>query len=221
MNNLKISKTCQIDNLKEIYLQYFNRTNGFFVEVGAFDGEAFSNTSGLADLGWSGIYIEPIPEYMNKCQQRHEFNNVHFEQCAVGTINTDSKIHVIGGLSTLSDSMYTAHKNIFESKYFENETEITVPTCRLDTILCKYKVPSNFDLLVIDVEGYEQYVFETFSLNEYRPKMIIAELSDRHASFNNYPDIQNSHLMIRNLLISHGYTEIYVDAINTIFYDKK
>ena len=157
---------------------------------------------------------------MNKCQQRHQFNNVQFEQCAVGASNTDSKIHVVGGLSTLSDNMHAAHKNIFEAIHFNNETEITVPITRLDSVLRKHNLPENFDLLVVDVEGYEQQVFDSFSLTEYRPKMIIVELSDSHPSFNNYPDIQNSHLMIRNFLVSQDYKEIYVDCINTIFYDK-
>jgi len=217
--NIKISETCQIPNLKEIYLQYFNKTTGFFVEVGAFDGESWSNTSCLADLEWTGIYVEPVPEYINLCQQRHKHNNVKFEQCAIGINNTDSKIHVVGGLSTLSDSMHIAHKNIFEPAYFANETELTVLTCRLDTILQKHNVPKNFDLLVVDVEGYEQQVFESFSLSEHRPKMIIAELSDVHPNYNNYPDIQSSHSMIRKFIVSHRYKEIYIDAINTIFYD--
>lgn len=215
--HLNISNTCQISNLREIYLQYFNKIDGYFVEVGAFDGESFSNTSGLADLGWSGIYIEPVPEYINKCRQRHQYNNVQFEECAIGTSNTNGKIYVAGGLSTLSNNMHIAHKNIFEEHHFKNETEITVLTTRLDSVLKKYDVPKNFDLLVVDVEGYEQQVFESFDLGEFKPKMIIAELSDMHPSYDNYPDIQSSHKTIRNFLVTNGYKEIYVDAINTIF----
>lgn len=219
MNNLKISETCQINNLKEIYLQYLSKTNGYFVEVGAFDGESWSNSSGLADFGWNGIYIEPVPDYMKRCQERHKSNAVQFEQCAIGIETTDSKIHVAGGLSTMSENVHVAHKNIFGSAHFSNETEITVPTVRLDTILRKHNVPRNFDLLIVDVEGYEKQVFDSFMLSEYRPKMIIAELSDVHPSYNNYPDIQCSHLAIRNYLVSNGYKEIYIDAINTIFYN--
>jgi FkbM family methyltransferase len=219
MNNIRISPTCQITNLKEIYLQYFNKTNGCFVEVGAFNGESFSNTSGLADLGWTGIYIEPVPDHMDQCKQRHQNNNVQFEQCAIGNSNNEKKIHVAGGLSTLSDTMHAAHKNIFEHKHFNNESELIVPTTKLDTILHKHNISKDFDLLVVDVEGYEQEVFESFSLEDFRPKMIIAELSDIHSGYDNYPDIQRSHKLIRNLLVLHGYKEIYADAINTIFYN--
>ena len=44
-----LSPTCQIPGLDKIYEEYFGDTLGLFVEVGAFDGESVSNTSGLAD----------------------------------------------------------------------------------------------------------------------------------------------------------------------------
>ena len=47
------------------------RAHGLFVEVGAYDGESFSNTAGLADLGWRGHYLEPIPRYAAACAARH------------------------------------------------------------------------------------------------------------------------------------------------------
>jgi hypothetical protein len=47
------------------------RERGLFVEVGAYDGESFSNTAGLADLGWTGHYLEPIPKYAAACAARH------------------------------------------------------------------------------------------------------------------------------------------------------
>lgn len=219
MNNLKISENCQIENLKEIYLQYFNKTNGIFVEVGAFDGEAHSNTSGLADLGWQGIYIEPIPEYMNRCMARHSNNNVKFEPYAISVSSGITNMHVAGGLSTLSEYVHHAHKNLFDACHFNDETIINVQTIRLDEIFSKHDIPKNFDLLVVDVEGHEQQVFDSFSIIEYRPKMIIVELSDVCSLFDSYPEMQNSHYAVRTLLIQQGYKEIYVDPINTILID--
>lgn len=47
-----LDATCQIPhfkNLSDIYVYIFGyKTDGLFVEVGAYDGESFSNTSGLA-----------------------------------------------------------------------------------------------------------------------------------------------------------------------------
>jgi len=68
--HLKLSKSCQIPNLKKIYREIFGDCAfGTFVEVGAFDGESFSNTSGLADFGWRGLYIEPISEFAIQCKK--------------------------------------------------------------------------------------------------------------------------------------------------------
>lgn len=53
-----MAATCQIpffNSLSDLYTFVFGyRTDGLFVEVGAYDGESFSNTSGLADIGWKG-----------------------------------------------------------------------------------------------------------------------------------------------------------------------
>lgn len=39
------------------------QTGGFFIEVGALDGETFSNTLYFEkSLGWKGLLIEPNPE---------------------------------------------------------------------------------------------------------------------------------------------------------------
>jgi len=59
---------CQIPRLDEIYLKNFGyKTDGTFVEIGAYDGHSISNTSFLADIGWKGIYVEPVKEYYEKC----------------------------------------------------------------------------------------------------------------------------------------------------------
>jgi len=46
------------------------KRNGYYVDVGAADGEAISNTKLLDDLGWKGICIDPFPTNMGQrsCQ---------------------------------------------------------------------------------------------------------------------------------------------------------
>ena len=47
-----LSPTCQIPKLNTIYEMYFGqKNNGCFVEVGAYDGEYVSNTSG--EVNWN------------------------------------------------------------------------------------------------------------------------------------------------------------------------
>ena len=54
------SNTSQIEGLHHIYNEIFpNITDGFFVEVGAYDGYRWSNTLSLINNGWGGAFIEP------------------------------------------------------------------------------------------------------------------------------------------------------------------
>ena len=49
---------------------YFDfKKNGFFVEIGAFDGIHLSNTYSFERAGWRGICVEPHPEYFPICKK--------------------------------------------------------------------------------------------------------------------------------------------------------
>src|SRR5438046_3290669 len=78
--------TCQIPTLSSLFERFFNkRTDGTFVEVGAFDGFTYSNTWGLAEKGWEGLLIEPIPEHARKCRDNHKNHpNIRIAQTAIG-----------------------------------------------------------------------------------------------------------------------------------------
>jgi FkbM family methyltransferase len=49
-------------------------TPGHFLDIGAFDGESFSNTCALVELGWSGVMVEPALEACAKLLKRHGNN---------------------------------------------------------------------------------------------------------------------------------------------------
>ena len=78
--------------------------NGSFIEIGAFDGETNSKTAHLADIGWRGIYIEPIKEYRDKCANRHKDNNVNVLPFAISDKNEIVNMHKGGLPSTLKSS---------------------------------------------------------------------------------------------------------------------
>jgi len=77
---------CQVRGLDAIYNAVFgNLKHGVFVELGAYDGQSVSNTCFLADLGWRGVYVEPIPEFASACATRHWRNlNITVVNAAVG-----------------------------------------------------------------------------------------------------------------------------------------
>lgn len=216
---LSISKTCQITNLASIYNSYFGNKKGFFIEVGAFDGESFSNTSCLADSGWKGIYIEPVEKFYKKCAERHKNNNVKVINAAIGLENKIVDIYVGEALSSLDKNQVNAYNQISWSKGICFSSQ----KCRqitLESVLTESS-PNDIDLLVIDVEGKELEVLESFNLDKYRPKMIICEIEDEHDSFQPFPEITSRNKKVRALIGGNCYKEIYRDHINTIFLDEK
>jgi FkbM family methyltransferase len=213
----KISPECQIKNLNEIYTKYFGfPSDGFFVEVGAYDGEFVSNTSFLADIGWKGLYIEPVYEYYQKCLKRHENNDVTVANVAIGLEEKEVTIFKGETLSTLNYEQVKRYGEIDWASHIKFD-ENTCDQIRLDSLMNLLKVPKSFDILVVDVEGKESEIFQTFDLIEWSPKMLIVELEDEHPSFQKYPDLIEEIKNLRQFITSKNYREIYKDPVNTVF----
>lgn len=213
----KLSKDCQIKNLDEIYEKYFGYpSKGYFVEVGAYDGEFVSNTSFLADHGWQGLYIEPIYDFYLKCLKRHQNNDVTVANVAIGLEEGEKEIFKGDTLSTLSEDQVNRYLEIDWAQHI-SFSKTVCDQMRLDTLMKKIEVPKNFDILVVDVEGKESEVFKTFELDVWKPKMLIVELEDNHESFQKYSELIGEIKELRDFIHNKGYSEIYKDHINTVF----
>jgi len=214
------SKTCQIPGLSAIYEEIFGqKTDGTFCEVGGYDGESFSNTSCLADKGWRGLYIEPVPQFADACAIRHADNNVLVVQRCAGEPGTVT-LHLGGGLTTTKEKHVEAYNEIHWAKGVHKGESIQANQDRLDTLLAKAGFEPNFDVLVVDVEGSEPDVFKTFDLYQWLPKVMIVELEDEHPSFQAYDHITGPSRQLRGEIHKAGYVEKFRDSINTIFLRK-
>ena len=78
-------------------------------------------------------------------------------------------------------------------------------------------IQPGFDLLVVDTEGTEADVFNSFDLSYYLPKMIIAELEDGHSKYRNALEKIQEIKELRTRIINTGYREVYKDCINTVY----
>lgn len=212
-----LAPTCQVRRLSLIYEQYFGRrTNGTFVEVGAFDGEYASNTSGLADIGWQGVYVEPVPEFGKRCTRRHRDNTgVRVINVAVGDRKGQATIHVGGPLSTASDSMKDNFRKLpWASPCFDKTCSHTVPMTTLEEILTEAGIRPGFEVLVVDVEGYEWNVMKVFDIARWSPQMIIIELHDQN---DDYWGIREDCKSLVAYFADADYKVIWKDFTNTIY----
>jgi FkbM family methyltransferase len=208
-------ESCQIPTLDTLYDRVFGRrSEGYFVEVGAYDGESFSNISCLADLGWAGLLIEPVPEFAQKAAHRHSGNPaVKVIECAAGATRGTVAVSLAGPLSTADATTLDDYRSLAWAKDHLSGEQVTVPKAPLDEILEDNAAPVGFDLLVVDVEGFEREVFDGFSLGRWRPTMLIVELADYHPDMDRY---QGDSQIVREI-VAAGYEIIYKDYVNTVF----
>ena len=186
--------------------------------MGAYDGESFSNTSVLADLGWRGVYVEPVEEFALLCASRHEKNDVKVYCYAISDKEETLTIEVGHAISTASKLTLEAYKNFEWSKSISFDKSKKVEAVTLDRILIAEKIKRNFELLVVDVEGYEEKVFSGFNLGHWMTKMIIVELIDYHFDFKVASiELLEQSKKVRNKILSAGYMQVYCDEINSIF----
>ena len=161
--NNPTSDKCQIPGLEEIYLKYFGyKENGTYVEVGGYDGISWSNTFGLASIGWNGLIFEPQIDSYVKCLKNYKyFKNVKIINCCVGDYTGKTDFYIGGQLATMKLDIVKDYNNVSWFKGILNENKKT--ECDIDTLnnlLEQNNIKKDFDLLVVDVEGAELDVLQ-------------------------------------------------------------
>tara|TARA_R110002051_G_scaffold276627_3_gene337992 strand:+ start:704 stop:1432 length:729 start_codon:yes stop_codon:yes gene_type:complete len=180
-----------------IISQFFNKKNiknGFLVDVGSIDGIHYSNTYLLEQLGWKGICVEAHPTYYPMLIKNRP--NCHCYGVAAGNEDKDNTTFYANYLSSLSTLNPNINFNGY-GKYYGNRNKseidgavngkITVPMKKIDTLLEKHKDDfEQIELMTIDVDGSESYVFEGLDLGKWSPRLLILEHSVVPTEIHNY-----------------------------------
>lgn len=208
---------CQIPGLADIYMETFGyKTNGHFIEVGAFDCYTWSNTWPLASVGWRGLYYEPQPKLADACRERYVgMDNITVCQLALGNTPGKETFYLGGSLSTLDKITRDKYMRLPWARstgHGENQT-IVVDVSTLDIELRKHEWPVGFDVLVVDVEGSEMDVLNGFSISKWRPRLCIIETHDKLGD----PELSGKAPLIDAYFEFSGYAKIYTDTINSIY----
>jgi FkbM family methyltransferase len=195
------------------------KTNGTFVEVGANDGKTGSFTFNLGKIGWHGLNCEPIPRLFELCKKNHEQHmNVKTIQIAAGEKKDILEIVDADTLSTMdSDTLKLYLKTDWAINNFKNARRHKVDVDSLDAILMYNNIKENFDLLVLDVEGFEENVLKGFTITRYHPKMIIIEIADQHPSFIHSEPLMNKFKRLRDYFKNNGYSLLVNDVVDNVY----
>lgn len=146
-------------------------SGGFFIEVGANSPKLGSNTWYLEHIkGWHGISVDPL-DYSQEYER--ERPNTHFICAAIDCSRSEVVLNLVeksegweDKVSTLSDKIYS-HGRGFRVR------QTTVPAITLKEVC---KDITHIDLLLLDVEGHELNVLQSFDWDRrIRPKIILCE----------------------------------------------
>jgi FkbM family methyltransferase len=176
-----------------LYNNFFkNIKNGYFVDIGAFDGVIYSNSLFFEELGWDGICIEPNPEKFKILKSKRTCECV---ECAISDKKEFTEFFQIKdeGTSTLSglvnefseQAIKRINDNLNDDQCFDY---ITVE-CKLFEDVVKN---TNIDYLSLDTEGNELKILKSIDFEKYNIKIMTVENND----YNN---------IIMNFLIPRNY----------------
>lgn len=180
----------ELDIKMEKYLNNIN--NGFFIEVGAYDGITQSNTYLYEKKGWKGLLIEPIQKRYNQCLQNRK-NSIIENCCLVSDDFKKDEIEIFekGPMSIVNDSK--TH-NGSAKQHVKNIIRPTkCKTTTLTKLLEKHNI-NKIDFFSLDVEGYELEVLKGLDFTKYKPKYILFECN-----------LKDQIEKITKLLIDNGY----------------
>lgn len=193
-------------NFEDVMLArcFSDRSQGFYIDVGAQHEEVESVTKHFYEAGWSGVNIEPVKEFAEtfKCRKRDMTLC-----CAAGAQeSTDTlAISLRTGLSTFDRSNATKANAM---GHIEELREIAIR--KLDDILLDLGYETlSFEFLKIDVEGFELDVLEGIDLRRYRPEIILCEVTEPNTS-----QKSSIYAKICGKVEAFGYHPIYFDGLN-------
>ena len=185
---------------------------GFYVDVGAFDGVHLSNTYFFEQRGWSGICIEPHPEYFLRCQQARPRSMCLNVACVAG--DDVDHVELFTEVSGLYSGVLGGREEDLRERYqrgwgleFEGLNPIVVPARTLNSILSESLPPgAEIDFVSIDVEGTELDVLRGFDLRTYHPRVLVVETNTDEARG-----------ALTTYLAEMGYLEARPLGVNTFY----
>ncbi len=178
------SQSGQDKCVKEYFFK--NKKNGYFVEIGAYDGVTGSNCLFFENvMQWKGIAIEPSPSLFTKLKK-----NRKCECLNIAVSNKQSKnefVEVINGytqMGGLNTEEYNDTLNLITSDPRTKMNKLFVKTINLNDLIKKNNV---IDYLSIDVEGEEMRIIESIDYKLLTIKVLSIENNSKiKKSFYNF-----------------------------------
>ena len=166
------SQAGQDKRIKDAFFK--NCRNGFFLEIGAFDGVTGSNCLHFEKfMGWDGIAVEPSRTQFGFLQKNRTCQTINK---AVGfDDDTVEFVEVVEGLMQMSG---VDSKEFARTKSFvENDKASRTVSYQIETVGVMEMLDgrSEVDFMSLDIEGAELQVLESIDFDAVRIRVIAVE----------------------------------------------
>ena len=148
-----------------------DRPHGYCVEVGAYDGVTGSASYRFERRGWHCLLIEPIPALVEEIRKHRACTIVN---AAASSTDGEATFLVAENVEQMSTLEPTPEHLDWIREVGGAVKPATVRTARLDRLLEEAGFPE-IQFITIDVEGHEHAVLEGFTIERYKPRVVIVE----------------------------------------------
>jgi len=159
--------------LKETFFK--NKTNGYFVDIGAHNGIDINNTYYFENEGWDGICFEPIPEIYNQLKKNRKCKTVNK---AISDTEGLSQFFTIIGYSDMLSGLVDKYPQEHIARINREIEEFDQDYDYIDVVCSTFDKEieeKNIDLLSIDTEGAELAILKTIDFNKYNVGIMVLE----------------------------------------------
>lgn len=179
-----------------------NKTNGFYIDVGANHPTEINNTYYFyLNKGWRGINIEANPLLISNFNEVRPLDiNLNL---GVADVSSEMTFYMLASSALSSFSEESAKRNSQEYNY-PIVDKIKVKTDTLKNIINYYAPDKHIDFMSVDVEGLEIQVLKGNDWHKYRPDFLVVECNINAAELNRFID-------------EIGYNLIYDNGTNRIY----
>ncbi|KRE26035.1 FkbM family methyltransferase [Agromyces sp. Soil535] len=181
--------------------------NGRYIDVGANDPTLYSVSRAFYDRGWSGIAVEPDPDFARRYRSARP-RDVIVEAVASDAGRSTAVLHRIRGtgLSTIADDVRAHHESVGWST-----TPIPVRSQSVDEIIQAAGFADEpIHFLLVDTEGSEASVLRSIDLARFRPWVIVVEATAPTTTI-------RTHAEWEPLLLEAGYRFCLFDGLSRYY----
>lgn len=151
------------------------QSHGLIVDVGARGRDRSNSYNLLAQFGWKGLLVEANPALHEQIGREFSGTDFVLVGCAVGL--DEGRLPFFIGQNDDVSSLLADHAGGWGPLRGQVEVEVR----QLASILAEHRVPQDFDILSLDIEGLDVPVLNhLIETSAYRPGLVLIEASHNH-----------------------------------------